>query len=119
MRGVIERKSGYLEIEAQHRYGEIENSNELVDFVRRGGSSRNRNSIAYFGLNISSLTRKNLALRTTRIINILSIKLTFSIWQIMSSESRYFLAAFHQKQVSTGMAIAILAIRTEAHIRYV
>jgi hypothetical protein len=39
-----------LEILAEHRYGEIESSNEVADFVRRGGSARNKFSIAYFGL---------------------------------------------------------------------
>ena len=43
----IARKSGCLEILAQHRYGEIENSNEVADF--KAISARNRKSIAYFG----------------------------------------------------------------------
>tara|TARA_R110000737_G_scaffold327062_1_gene341078 strand:- start:262 stop:429 length:168 start_codon:yes stop_codon:yes gene_type:complete len=38
-----------LEILALHRYGEIENSNEVADF--KAISARNRMSIAYFGLN--------------------------------------------------------------------
>ena len=46
---VIARKSGYLETESQHRYGEVENSNEVTDF--KVISSRNRRSIAYFGFN--------------------------------------------------------------------
>ena len=45
----IARKSGCLEILAQHRYGEIENSNEVADF--KAISARNRLSIAYFGFN--------------------------------------------------------------------
>jgi hypothetical protein len=44
----IARKSGCLEILAWHRYGEIENSNEVADF--EAISARNRLSIAYFGL---------------------------------------------------------------------
>ena len=46
------KKSGYLETEAKQCYGEIENSNEVADFVRCGGSSRNRNLLHISGLNI-------------------------------------------------------------------
>jgi hypothetical protein len=49
----IERKSGCLEILAWHRYGEIENSNEVADF--KAISARNRLSIAYFGFNKSKI----------------------------------------------------------------
>ena len=45
----VARKSGCLEILAKHRYGEIENSNEVTDF--EAISARNRLSIAYFGFN--------------------------------------------------------------------
>ena len=46
----IARKSDCLEVLAQRRYGEIENSNEVADF--KAISARNRMSIAYFGLNL-------------------------------------------------------------------
>ncbi|AKP51013.1 hypothetical protein CA2015_1577 [Cyclobacterium amurskyense] len=46
--GVITIKSGYLETESQHRYGEVENSNKVTDF--KVIPLRNRRSIAYFGL---------------------------------------------------------------------
>ena len=46
----IARKSGCLEILAQHRYGEIENSKEEADF--EAISARNRLSIAYFGFKL-------------------------------------------------------------------
>ena len=45
----IARKSGCLEILAQHRYGEIEKSNEPAGF--EAISARNRLSIIYFGFN--------------------------------------------------------------------
>jgi hypothetical protein len=48
----IARKSDCLEILAQHRYGEIENSHEVADF--KAISARNRMSIAYFGLKLRS-----------------------------------------------------------------
>tara|TARA_R110002050_G_scaffold80058_1_gene171310 strand:+ start:3044 stop:3223 length:180 start_codon:yes stop_codon:yes gene_type:complete len=49
------RKSGCMEILAKHRYGEIENSNEVADF--KAISARNRMSIAYFGIKEVSLNR--------------------------------------------------------------
>ena len=48
MSGVITKKSGYLETEEKHRYGKVENSNEVTDFEVI--PSRNRRSIAYFGI---------------------------------------------------------------------
>ncbi|GGF46437.1 hypothetical protein GCM10011339_38730 [Echinicola rosea] len=43
MRAETTRKSGCLEIESSAAAdGEIENSSEAIDFVRRGGSARNR-----------------------------------------------------------------------------
>jgi hypothetical protein len=48
MRTVSAIKSGCLETEAQHRYGEVENSNVVTDFEAITG--RNRIANAYFGL---------------------------------------------------------------------
>ena len=66
----IARKSGCLEIFAQHRYGEIENSNEVADF--EAISARNRLSIAYFGFKIentpTSFKGNNKLLRTIILI---------------------------------------------------
>jgi len=45
---VTVRKSEELEIESEHRYGEIENRNEVADFLAI--LLCNRSSIEYFGL---------------------------------------------------------------------
>ena len=48
MRTVSGIKSGCLETEAKHRYGEVENSNLATDFEAITG--RNRIANAYFGI---------------------------------------------------------------------